>query len=119
MVNGTEEETLLLMKGKDIEIERAGAFKKREVGLSVFIDTEIGVTLQWDRGTHITVKLSEEHAGKVEGLCGNYDQDSRNDLCTSGKSAVNCLLDVILLTILPVFIFICAYLLTVIIFWLQ
>lgn len=85
IVNGTEESTVQLVRGMDVEIERASGFELREVGLSVFIDTNIGVTLQWDKATHIVVKLSEEHAGKVEGLCGNYDQNSRNDFRTSGK----------------------------------
>ena len=73
-----------MLKGKEVEIDRSSVFKKREVGLSLFIDTSIGLTIQWDKGTHIIVKLDEQHSGKVEGLCGNYDQNSKNDFITSG-----------------------------------
>ena len=84
VTNGTQEETLILLKGKEVEVDRSSVFKKREVGLSLFIDTSIGLTIQWDKGTHVIVKLDEQHSGKVEGLCGNYDQNSKNDFITSG-----------------------------------
>ena len=89
--NGTVEETVTLLRGKEVEVERASMFRKREAGLNVFIDTDIGVTLQWDKGTHITVKLSQEHESTVEGLCGNYDGDIRNDFVTKGQFTI-CLL---------------------------
>jgi len=79
-----EEEVLTLIRGKRVETSRNSGFSARFAGLYVFIDTDIGVTLQWDKGTHIIVKVTGKHSGKVEGLCGNYDQDSRNDLQTSG-----------------------------------
>ena len=87
MKNGTQEDTLSLIKGKKVEVERTSPYKIREAGLYVFIDTPIGVTLQWDMGTYITVKVEGSHKSQVEGLCGNYDHNSQNDFVTRGKFA--------------------------------
>jgi len=84
MKNGTQEHTLSLIKGKKVEVERTSPFTIREAGLYVFIDTPIGVTLQWDLGTYVTVKVEGSHASQVEGLCGNYDHNSNNDFVTRG-----------------------------------
>lgn len=79
-----DEESLTLVRGKRVETSRNSAFTARFAGLFVFIDTKIGVTLQWDKGTYLALKVTGEHSGKVEGLCGNYDQNSKNDFKTSG-----------------------------------
>lgn len=83
-----DEESLTLIRGKRVETARNSAFTARYAGLYVFIDTKIGVTLQWDKGTHLILKVTGEHSGKVEGLCGNYDQNSKNDFKTSGTFMV-------------------------------
>ena len=94
-----EEESLTLVRGKRVEISRNSNFTARFAGLYVFIDTTIGVTLQWDKGTYIIVKLAGNHSGKVEGLCGDYDQNSQNDFKTSGEYCNCCFIFFTSLTI--------------------
>lgn len=79
-----EEDTLILTKGKPVTVTKGSAFKTRYAGLYVFIDTNIGITLQWDKGTHLIIKLEPEHSGKISGLCGDYDGNSGNDLKHKG-----------------------------------
>lgn len=45
----------------------------------VFIKTEIGVTLQWDKGTSVMIRLDPEYSGSVAGLCGNFNGDVSDD----------------------------------------
>lgn len=38
-----------------------------------------GITLEWDKGMRIYIKLDPIHMGKVCGLCGDYDGKADND----------------------------------------
>lgn len=40
-------------------------FYVREVGEMVYVTTPFGVTVQWDKGTRVYVKLAVQHIGKV------------------------------------------------------
>lgn len=83
-----EEDTLILAKGKPVTVTKGSAFSTRYAGLYVFIDTPIGMTIQWDKGTHAIIKLQPEHSGQVRGLCGDFDSNSGNDLTHKSKSLV-------------------------------
>ncbi|CAI9718654.1 mucin-2-like isoform X1 [Octopus vulgaris] len=61
-------------------------FSVKETEFTYIVHTSIGFTLTWDKGTRLYVQLSEEWAGKVQGLCGNRDQDSTNDFLTRSNS---------------------------------
>ncbi|XP_019623670.1 PREDICTED: uncharacterized protein LOC109469577 [Branchiostoma belcheri] len=76
---GDSQKTLTLVRGQDVPKERDTPFQVAQVGLYVFVRTDIGVTLQWDRGTRVYIKLETVHKGKVEGLCGNYNGDQQDD----------------------------------------
>lgn len=87
---GTEDEkSFQMVRGKDLVEERNSPFKIRYSGLYVFIDTDFGLSIQWDKGTLVYVKLGPEHSRKVQGLCGNFDPNSTNDIMrTRGRLAL-------------------------------
>ncbi|XP_071530009.1 uncharacterized protein [Panulirus ornatus] len=61
----------------------------REAGVFVFAEvTDMGLVLQWDRGTRAYLRLDPMWQGKVRGLCGNYNGDEQDDFQTpSGGSS--------------------------------
>ncbi|XP_052092501.1 mucin-5AC-like [Mytilus californianus] len=71
--------SIQLIKGKPISVESESPFNVTEVGESIMVTTNTGITLVWDKGTRVYIKLKTEHKGKVEGLCGNFDADQKND----------------------------------------
>ncbi|KAK7483904.1 hypothetical protein BaRGS_00024788, partial [Batillaria attramentaria] len=52
------------------------------VGSFVHVDTPFGLSLQWDQGTRLYIKLSTQHRGQVQGLCGNFNGDQKDDFTT-------------------------------------
>lgn len=53
----------------------------REAGIFVFVEVfDLGLVLQWDRGTRIYVKADPKWRNKVKGLCGNMNNDEQDDL---------------------------------------
>ncbi|XP_042913495.1 mucin-2-like, partial [Parasteatoda tepidariorum] len=53
-----------------------------ESGLFVMIYTDIGVTIRWNKGTLIYVTLDPKWRNRVQGLCGNFNDDQLDDFCT-------------------------------------
>ncbi|CAH1788460.1 unnamed protein product, partial [Owenia fusiformis] len=68
-----------LIRDRNIVVPSNAPFSVQEVGLYVFVVTDIGVTLMWDKGTRLYIRLDSRHSGKVEGLCGDYNGDESND----------------------------------------
>ncbi|KAG5855800.1 hypothetical protein ANANG_G00000440 [Anguilla anguilla] len=59
-------------------------------GQSVVIETEFGLTVQYDWESYIVVTLSGAFAGKVCGMCGNFNGNPNDDFATpSGSQAPN------------------------------
>ncbi|KAI4898140.1 hypothetical protein NFI96_015403, partial [Prochilodus magdalenae] len=52
------------------------------VGLFVSLSSRLGVTLLWDGGMRVYVRLEPHLRGRVGGLCGNFDGDTENDFTT-------------------------------------
>ncbi|XP_010767368.1 SCO-spondin, partial [Notothenia coriiceps] len=52
------------------------------VGLFVSLSSRLGVTLLWDGGMRVYVRLAAHLRGRVSGLCGNFDGDTENDFTT-------------------------------------
>ncbi|RXN17958.1 SCO-spondin [Labeo rohita] len=52
------------------------------VGLFVSLSSQLGVTLLWDGGMRVYVRLMPHLRGRVGGLCGNFDGDAENDFTT-------------------------------------
>ncbi|XP_029005418.1 SCO-spondin [Betta splendens] len=60
--------------GSGLTLERVGVF--------VSVYSRAGVTLLWDGGMRVYVRLAAHLRGRVEGLCGNFDGDAENDFTT-------------------------------------
>ncbi|XP_029943604.1 SCO-spondin, partial [Salarias fasciatus] len=60
--------------GSGLTLERAGLF--------VALSSRLGVTLLWDGGMRVYVRLAAQLRGRVGGLCGNFDGDAANDFTT-------------------------------------
>ncbi|KAA8580475.1 hypothetical protein FQN60_013433 [Etheostoma spectabile] len=52
------------------------------IGLFVSLSSQLGVTLLWDGGMRVYVRLEAHLRGRVGGLCGNFDGDTENDFTT-------------------------------------
>lgn len=53
--------------------------------MGIFTIVEIDsmdVQIKWDRGTRVYVKLGNKWRGKVQGLCGNFNDDAMDDMKT-------------------------------------
>ncbi|KAJ8386465.1 hypothetical protein AAFF_G00169350 [Aldrovandia affinis] len=55
-------------------------------GLSVLLETDFGLTVQYDWEQYLMVSVPVSYAGKVCGLCGNFNSHPDDDLATSGGS---------------------------------
>lgn len=68
------------------EISKSGALKKMTIhraGIFIVVEAPgLGVQVKWDRGTRIYVQLTSRWKGRVQGLCGNYNGDTLDDLKT-------------------------------------
>uniref|UniRef100_A0A4W2DMF2 Mucin 2, oligomeric mucus/gel-forming n=1 Tax=Bos indicus x Bos taurus TaxID=30522 RepID=A0A4W2DMF2_BOBOX len=69
------------------------AYTTRDVGQYLVVEASIGVIVIWDRKTTIFIKLDPSYKGAVCGLCGNFDQRSKNDFTTRDRMVVDSELD--------------------------
>ena len=51
----------------------------KDIGMFMFIFTEHGITVEWDKGMRVYITLAPEYMNKVCGLCGNFDTRADND----------------------------------------
>ena len=56
---------LQLVRGQAVKPDPGSPFSVREVGEFVYIDTPFGLSIQWDKGTRVYVRLETQHIGKV------------------------------------------------------
>jgi hypothetical protein len=54
-----------------VTIERHGNF--------TYLTYSDGVRVKWDEGTVVDLTLDESFKGRVNGLCGDYDGDSKSN----------------------------------------
>ncbi|XP_075692873.1 mucin-5B-like [Rhinoderma darwinii] len=83
----------LILADEDLRVEERSSkveitYKTRRMGLFLIIETKIGLVLVWDRKTTIYIYLSTNFKGKVCGLCGNFDDNSKNDFTTRSQCVV-------------------------------
>ncbi|XP_069066851.1 SCO-spondin-like [Pleurodeles waltl] len=70
-VNGVTVRIPKTYSGNGLILERAGLF--------IMLISKLGLTILWDGGTRVYVKLVPSLQGRVSGLCGNFDGDTEND----------------------------------------
>ncbi|XP_068790174.1 SCO-spondin-like [Struthio camelus] len=73
-VNGVSVRPPKVYSGNGLTLERAGLF--------LVLLSRLGLTVLWDGGTRVYVKLDPQHRGRVAGLCGNFDGDAENDFAS-------------------------------------
>ncbi|KAK1784997.1 hypothetical protein P4O66_018435, partial [Electrophorus voltai] len=66
-----------VMKETDVEIVRSGLY------YIVLLGKHISLT--WDTGTRIILKINSKYRGRLCGLCGNFDGNQNNDLLSSNN----------------------------------
>ena len=54
-------------------------FYIKQIGMFLYVFTEHGITLEWDKGMRVYITIAPEYMNKVCGLCGNYDNRADND----------------------------------------
>ncbi|XP_066269327.1 mucin-6-like [Branchiostoma lanceolatum] len=59
------------------------------IGFFTIVQVDIGLTIIWDRGTRITIKLAPHHQGKVCGMCGNFNNNPNDDFTTRNHDQVS------------------------------
>ena len=64
----------------------ARTFDTSAAGRWIFVKIP-GVTLQWDKGTTVIVRVEQHLQSQLEGLCGEYDGNVKDDLVTRGGIA--------------------------------
>ena len=56
---------LQLVRGQDVVPDAGSPVSVREVGEFVYIDTPFGLSIQWDKGTRVYVRLETQHMNHV------------------------------------------------------
>ncbi|XP_044578140.1 hemocytin isoform X1 [Cotesia glomerata] len=81
--NGNNQEIITLTRDKSIPNDSFKRLAIRHAGLFVFVDVpDLGLVLQWDKGTRVYVKLDPKWKGRTKGLCGDYNNNSEDDFKT-------------------------------------
>ncbi|XP_034748629.1 alpha-tectorin-like [Etheostoma cragini] len=62
-----------------------GKVKLSQSGLSVIVETDFGLTVQYDWKEYLVITMSGSFSGKVCGLCGNFNGKKEDDLVTPGS----------------------------------
>ncbi|KAL9966350.1 hypothetical protein ACROYT_G024405 [Oculina patagonica] len=57
-------------------------FQIRERHFFTVLETDLGLTVTWDRGTRLYITLDPKFKGQTCGLCGNFNDDRNDDFMT-------------------------------------
>ncbi|XP_075537951.1 uncharacterized protein LOC142572612 isoform X2 [Dermacentor variabilis] len=77
------QELVTLGASKNLPVVRFGpGYLIRETTLHVTVFTDVGLIVQWDKGTTVSLAAQPTWRGRVKGLCGNFDGDQANDFQT-------------------------------------
>ncbi|CAB0034806.1 unnamed protein product [Trichogramma brassicae] len=84
--NGDVQESVVLERGKELTeatLKKLRKIEHRRLGLFWRLSVKsLGLELDWDEGTRMHLRLLPYWKNKVQGLCGNYDDDQTNDYQT-------------------------------------
>lgn len=89
-IGGNKEDTIVLTQGKKMPYARKYKnFNVRNSDLYVIIEaTTLGLIVQWDRGTRVYIKLQPKWKNRVQGLCGNFNENEGDDFQTPSGGVV-------------------------------
>ncbi|XP_014665852.1 PREDICTED: hemocytin-like [Priapulus caudatus] len=73
---------VVLQRDRPVVAFRDDIVTVKEVGLYVIVQSNIGVSVEWDKGTSVYVRLSPRWKTRVNGLCGNYNGNAQDDFTT-------------------------------------
>ncbi|XP_053709182.1 mucin-5B-like [Synchiropus splendidus] len=76
-----KDETLRVVKG-------SSPSQVSKMGIYLVVAIKPGLVVMWDKKTSLFIKLGTQYQGKVCGLCGNYDGNSKNDFTTRSQETV-------------------------------
>ncbi|MBN3292587.1 MUC2 protein, partial [Polypterus senegalus] len=71
-----------------LEKEKNVTCKVHRIGIYYAVETDIGLTLLWDRRTTVYITLAPDYKGQVCGVCGNFDDNTKNDFTTRNQLIV-------------------------------
>ncbi|XP_035218784.1 SCO-spondin-like, partial [Stegodyphus dumicola] len=57
-------------------------FVVMDAGLFVLVFSDVGISLQWDRGTRLYINADPKWRNRVKGVCGNFNDDQTDDFLT-------------------------------------
>ncbi|XP_059190821.1 LOW QUALITY PROTEIN: mucin-5AC-like [Centropristis striata] len=80
----SEEKVKVIKQSTGVDIP----YQVHTMGIYLVIEAKNGIVLIWNKKTTILIKLKPIFKGKVCGLCGNYDGNSKNDFTTRNKEIV-------------------------------
>ncbi|KAM9340233.1 IgGFc-binding protein-like [Symphorus nematophorus] len=66
-----------------------GQVKLFQKGLFVIMETDFGLTVQYDWNEYVAITVPGSFAGSVCGLCGNFNNKKEDDLTTSSGSVAS------------------------------
>ncbi|XP_039747124.1 hemocytin isoform X2 [Pararge aegeria] len=80
---GTEETVSLTKSAPLPDTSKLKNIMIRQAGAYVFLDVlSRGMSVQWDRGLRVYVRVNAMWQDRVKGLCGNFNSDKRDDFQT-------------------------------------
>lgn len=66
-----------------------GKVKLYQRGLFVIVETDFGLTVQYDWNEYLAVTVPDSFSGSVCGLCGNFNGKKEDDLMTASGSVTS------------------------------
>ncbi|XP_044006095.1 hemocytin [Aphidius gifuensis] len=76
-------EKITLTNDKQLSLNNYQRIAVRYAGEFLFLDVpDLGLVVQWDKGTRVYIKLDPKWKSKTKGLCGDYNDNSQDDFKT-------------------------------------
>lgn len=85
-----KEDSIVLTQGKKMpHVKKYKQFTVRSTDLFVIVEaSNLGLIVQWDKGTRVYIKLQPRWKNQVQGLCGNYNDNEGDDFQTPSGGVV-------------------------------
>ncbi|XP_076369994.1 hemocytin-like isoform X2 [Tachypleus tridentatus] len=74
------EESVMLSHDRPVPVlPPVSKFELREIGLFIYVKSDVGISVLWDKGTRVYVRADPVWKGKLKGLCGDFNGDASDD----------------------------------------